>query len=106
VRLRISDRDADLSPTSPRVRKLLLPEPPVATFCSIVDHPQREVPSTIDTGEQQEYHRARDGMGCEGFLGNQSVRANDQFRTTERWDTHLRKPIMPMVQNHTEFIAA
>jgi len=91
---------------APQVRKLLLPKPPVATYFPALNRPQREVPSTIDTGEQQEYHHGRDGIGCEGFLGNQSVRANDQGRTTERWDTRVRKPIMPMGQNHTDFVAA
>jgi hypothetical protein len=34
----------------------------------VLDHPQRKVPSTVDTGEQLEHGRARDCIGCEGSL--------------------------------------
>jgi hypothetical protein len=46
--------------------------------------PQREVPSAVDTGEQQECDRACDGVGRERFLGNQSGRAGDQARIAEK----------------------
>jgi hypothetical protein len=47
-------------------------------------HPQREVPSAVDTGEQHECDRAGDGVGCERFFGNQSRRAGDQARIAEQ----------------------
>jgi len=37
-----------------------------------------------DAGEQQERDRARDGVGRERFLGDQSGRAGDQARIAER----------------------
>ena len=46
--------------------------------------PQREVPSAVDTGEQQECDRACDGVGRERFLGDQSGRASDQARIAEK----------------------
>ena len=55
--------------SAPRKRLSLFP---------VLDHPQSEVPSTVDTGDQGEHHSARDGIGCEGFLGNQSDRAKER----------------------------
>lgn len=66
--------------------------------------PQREVPSTVDAGDQQEYRRARDGIGCERSFCKQSNRTDDQARTTECQDAYVRKPVATIVQSQPDFV--
>ena len=70
----------------------------------VLDHPQREAPSDLDTGKQQKHGCARDGIGCTGFLDKQSGRADDQACTTEHRNAYVGKSVVPAGQNQTDFV--
>ena len=58
--------------------------------------PQRDGPCAVDAGKQQERDRARDGVGRERLLGNQSGRAGDQARITQRRNGRKPSPVEPI----------
>src|SRR5208283_2983825 len=58
--------------------------------------PQRDGPCAVDAGKQQERDRARDGVGRERFLGNQSGRAGDQARVAEYRHERKLSPVEPI----------